>query len=121
MKLDEYGITCSLAIRSLKGVEECGPYNLLQDIPEEYFQYLVWLSIRDHNGDEIIYIRGRDHNGDIKVQLISNTNVIDYSYNSDKPLSVKIIIELIADIVSQHRDSSIEYIERLQSVQKNLT
>lgn len=119
MKIDEYGISCTLAIRGMDGVQEHGPYKSLGDIPEEFYKYLVWISIRDHNNEEIVYMRGRDASGDIKVQLIFDS-VIDYTYNSDEPLSYKVLLDLLSDISVQYQEKAISHIERLQSIQKTL-
>lgn len=119
MKIEEYGISCTLAIRGMTGVQEHGPFKSLNDIPADYYKYIIWLSIRDHNNEEMVYIRGPDASGDIKVQLIFDS-VIDYSYNSDEPLSYKVLSELLADIISQYQEKAISYIERLQSIQKTL-
>jgi hypothetical protein len=119
MKIEEYGISCTLAIRGTDGVQEHGPYKSLSDIPEAYYRYIIWLSIRDHNNEEIVYIRGPDASGDIKVQLIFDS-VIDYVYNSDEKLSHNVLLELLADIIAQYQEKAISYIERLQSIQKTL-
>lgn len=119
MKIEEYGISCTVSIRSSEGIKECGPYKSLNEIPLEYYRYMVYISIKDHNNEEIVYIRARDASGDIKVQLIFDS-VIDYTYSSDEPLSPKLLAELLADIISQYQEKAISYIERLQSIQKTL-
>lgn len=120
MKIEDYGISCSLAIRSINGVEEHGPYKMLKDIPSDFYPYIIWMSLKDHNNEEIVYIRGRDKSGDIKVQMITNSNVIDYDYTSDETLSQKIIEDLLNDIILRFKETSSDYIERLQALQKSI-
>lgn len=118
--MNEYGISCIIAIRTINGIIECGPYAAIKDIPEAYYAHFVWLSIKDHNNEEMIYIRGRDANGDIRTQLISQSNVVFYTYYSDEDISLKILNELLVDVIAQYGDKSTEYMDRLQAVQKSL-
>lgn len=119
MKIDDYGISCSIAIRSLDGIKECGPFFKIDDIPDDMFERLIWISVSDHSNNETIYIRGPDESGSVSTQLIFD-QVVRYKYYIHEPLSKAKIIELISDVISRYKSDNARNLQRLEAIEKKM-
>lgn len=119
MKIGDYGISCTLAIRGPNGVDQIGPFSSLDEIPIECYSNMIWVSIMDHCEKEIIYIRAKDSADTYRVQIIFDY-VVDYTYRNPLDFSKSILIDLLDKIINNHEFQLASYMDRLKSIKHRL-
>jgi hypothetical protein len=119
MKMDEYGMYCCFAVRSAHGVTEHGPLKSVREIPQHMYKDMIWISLQDHDRNEVLYIRGPRENGDMSVQIIFQKS-IDYEYSIDGLLSQEVLIEIIEDSIDQFKAEYLVRLDRLMSIKSHL-
>lgn len=119
MYLDNYGVKLVICIREAHGAQELGPFTSIHDIEENYFEYMIWMSIRDHDDKEIIFLRARKPGLPVSIQIISETyGLRNYDHECFEKFSKDNAIKFINTSIKLYTSQIEIFSERLQSIQK---